>query len=250
MTGIIYKITNPKGLVYIGQTKDLKNRIKFYRLGHCRKQFKVMRSINKYGWESHTLQIIHEIEFDKKELNRLEILEVSRYDSYKNGLNLTPGGTMISDYNISKIKEASKNRIISPETRAKISKTLTGKKHSPETILKRTLAIRGLKRSPESRKRISDAKKGVKLSEAHVQAIRNVIRKPKSEELKQKHREIMLKAPYKFNPSKKVIDTSTNEVFDSLKSLCEKLGYTYSYIQERLNNRVYNHTNFRWLCSM
>jgi predicted GIY-YIG superfamily endonuclease len=38
MTGIIYKITNPKGKIYIGQTIDVKTRFYNYEIKNCKKK--------------------------------------------------------------------------------------------------------------------------------------------------------------------------------------------------------------------
>jgi len=55
----IYKITNPKGKVYLGQSIDLENRLDRYKyLGSRAKQHKLNNSIEKYGFENHIMEII------------------------------------------------------------------------------------------------------------------------------------------------------------------------------------------------
>ena len=54
----IYKITNPKGKVYIGCTIDLKRRENNYKLKKCFTQKLIYESILFYGWEEHKFEVI------------------------------------------------------------------------------------------------------------------------------------------------------------------------------------------------
>ena len=55
----IYKITNPRGRIYIGQSVHLFKRKKNYitRKG-ISEQVKIYNSIKKYGWDNHIWEII------------------------------------------------------------------------------------------------------------------------------------------------------------------------------------------------
>jgi len=88
----IYKITNPKSKIYIGQAKDCNKRKNHYQVGHCEKQIKLFNSIKKYGWENHKFEIIKRCNKDK--LNDLEIYYIKLYNSFNThqGLNLKTGG--------------------------------------------------------------------------------------------------------------------------------------------------------------
>lgn len=55
----IYKIINPKGKVYIGQSIDVFKRKKHYKYMNSIGNI-VYNSIKKYGWENHTHEIIEE----------------------------------------------------------------------------------------------------------------------------------------------------------------------------------------------
>jgi group I intron endonuclease len=64
----IYKITNPKGKIYIGQSININSRKRIYQYHNSYKNSigpKIFNSINKYGWENHTHELIEEcsIEF-------------------------------------------------------------------------------------------------------------------------------------------------------------------------------------------
>lgn len=149
----IYKITNPKGKIYIGQSRDLEKR-KFqyskYLKRYCR-QLKLVNSINKYGWELHIFEIIEYCNFDL--LNIKERYWQEFYNSIEKGLNCI--------YTKTKDKPA----LFGLETRNRMSKSQIGKI-----------------RSDSHKKKISQSKKGVSigngkiLTEEHKKAISNGFR--------------------------------------------------------------------------
>lgn len=71
----IYKVTNPKGKVYIGQSWNIETRSAYYRTSHCKNQRKLYHSIIKYGWAAHTFDTIHLLPTDvtQEVLNQYEI---------------------------------------------------------------------------------------------------------------------------------------------------------------------------------
>ena len=57
----IYKITNPKDEVYVGCSKNIKERYSSHKYVDVYKEhLKLPKSINKYGWENHICEIIEE----------------------------------------------------------------------------------------------------------------------------------------------------------------------------------------------
>lgn len=88
----IYKITNPKGKIYIGESISCLKRKERYAGLHCKEQPKIYRSILKYGWDAHKFEIIQVC--GEKELNQLEKYYVDLYQTFnsKHGLNLREGG--------------------------------------------------------------------------------------------------------------------------------------------------------------
>jgi hypothetical protein len=61
----IYKITNPKGKIYIGQSVNIPTRKNKYTLNHTKGQPRISRSITKYGWENHIFEIIEECSLEQ-----------------------------------------------------------------------------------------------------------------------------------------------------------------------------------------
>ena len=68
----IYKITNPKGMIYIGKSIHIEKRWMDYKRLYCKNQRQIYNSLKKYGYKNHTFEIIHICE--KDELDNLELL--------------------------------------------------------------------------------------------------------------------------------------------------------------------------------
>jgi group I intron endonuclease len=126
----IYKITSPTGKIYIGQSKDISKRVETYRNIRCVKQIRLYRSIIKYGWDTHTFEIIHRCY--ESELNNLEKYYIKFYDCFDtpHGLNLTTGGDspIVSIETKIRIGLASKGRI--PHNKGKSLSDITKQKLS------------------------------------------------------------------------------------------------------------------------
>jgi len=103
----IYKITNPTGKIYIGQSTNLKKREDDYVKLRCDKQPKLYNSLKKYGWEQHKFEVIEKCSLEQ--LNEREIYWGLYYDVLEeNGLNLRLGDA---------------NGLCSEETKKKIGTT-------------------------------------------------------------------------------------------------------------------------------
>ena len=62
----VYKITNPSGKIYIGQSVDIYNRWnKNYKMLRCKSQPKLYNSFKKYGFENHVFEIIEECDISQ-----------------------------------------------------------------------------------------------------------------------------------------------------------------------------------------
>lgn len=146
MIGIIYKYESPSKKVYIGQTFNIKQRkLDFDHFDGRYAGTKFNRAIKKYGPEGFKYEVLIKISCKTKEelrakLDELEIYYINKYDSYKNGYNMTLGGS------------GSKGCFQTEESRAIISSKAKGRKGS----------FLGRKHTEETKKLLSDnAKKRV-----------------------------------------------------------------------------------------
>jgi len=168
----IYKITNPKNIIYIGQSVNIYKQFAQYRNYQCHKQPRLYNSLKKYGFEKHKFEIITTCSIN--ELNKLERYYQELYCCLNNnGLNcvitkLDDKSGYISDESKQKMSLAQKNRNkeintkisialtgskLSEKTKEKLRKINTGKKASIETKLKMSLTgtkINSVKRLQES----------------------------------------------------------------------------------------------------
>ncbi len=163
----IYKITNPKGKIYIGQSVDCERRKSHYKMGHHKKQSKLYNSTQKYGWAAHKFEIIHRCEVH--ELNDLEVYYIGLFQCFNtnHGLNLMSGG-----YGNGKMSE---------ETKLKMSKQRKGRKQSPAAIEKIRMFHLGRKRSKETCDNIGISLKGKSTwnkGKTHTEETKAKMRKP------------------------------------------------------------------------
>lgn len=148
-TSNIYVITNKiNGMKYVGQSSNIPER--WYRHSVDYKRLKdryLYRAMNKYSFENFNFEVF-ETDIPIEEIHMRETYWIKELGTKApNGYNMTDGG------------EGSFNRVVSDETKAKISKNLKGKKHSEET--KKSMSIRNIERykDPNERKKISNSMK-------------------------------------------------------------------------------------------
>lgn len=124
----IYKITNPKNKIYVGQSTNIENRFYTYKknITKAKCQVKLYRSIIKYGVKSHIFEIIEECY--ETILNERERYWQDFYDvlNPEIGLNCRLTSTInrsgkLSEETKIKISESNLGRICTDETRKKIS---------------------------------------------------------------------------------------------------------------------------------
>ena len=109
----IYKITNPIGNSYIGQSRDIEHRFYYYRLSSdwINEQRKLYNSLKKYGYENHFFEVIEECSEDN--INEREIYyavgvvqnDIQYFLKYKNQLKKysIDNRVQISKVNMNKI---------------------------------------------------------------------------------------------------------------------------------------------------
>ena len=160
----IYKITSPSGKIYIGQTTNFTKRKNYYKNGAKPYQVRIHNSLQKYGYDAHTIEFIEECLVEN--LNERERYWQDFYDVIgNNGLNCRLTATndksgFLSDEMKEKLSEIRKRTVISGEWREKFAYDWTGKKHSEETKQKMSKAAKGRKFTAEHISKLPQNQKG------------------------------------------------------------------------------------------
>lgn len=132
MTTGIYKITNPDGKIYIGQSTNVENRFKSYlNLRNVKNQIKLLNSFKKYSAQNHLFEIVEICEV--LDLNEKERYWQDFYNVLCDGLNLKLTHT------------TSKSGKNSRESNKKISNSLLGHSVSEYTRIASSIANKGNK---------------------------------------------------------------------------------------------------------
>jgi len=168
----IYKITNPVGKVYIGQTVNFTKRINAYKNKRCKKQTIIYRSLIKYGFEAHNVEVLESC--DVLLLNERERFYQEKFNAVgKNGMNCRYVQTKdksgsLSDETKRKLSIAKTGIKLSKEHRLKIGLSGIGKMHSNETKIKMREnnigsknAMYGIKHSKATKEIMSATRSGV-----------------------------------------------------------------------------------------
>jgi group I intron endonuclease len=130
----IYKIINPKGKVYIGQSVNIEKRWYVYKnksnLDVKLIGIKLFRSLTKYTSDKHTFEILEECNLDQ--LNEREIYWINYYESVDKGLNIKEGGSRgkHNPETIELIRNKATGRKLSTEAKEKISNSKIGNKYN------------------------------------------------------------------------------------------------------------------------
>ena len=126
MAYTLYKHIAPNGRVYIGITSQAPKRRWQGGTGYKNNSY-FCRAIKKYGWDSFTHEIIAEnLTQDEAKQKEIEYIALYKSNIRKYGYNISSGGeskkgTTISDWHKRQISKASKNRVVSDDTRKKLS---------------------------------------------------------------------------------------------------------------------------------
>lgn len=153
----IYKITNPKGKVYIGQSTNINKRKNSYKKLQCVGQTLIYNSLKKYGWENHHFEVIEVCGVEQ--LNERENYWGKYYDTLEEGLNLRLGDGRGSCSDIIKEKISKSNSKPKPKGFGdKMSKVHLGKGRSKESKSKQSKALKG-RTSPNKGKKWSEESK-------------------------------------------------------------------------------------------
>lgn len=231
----IYKIKNPLGLVYIGQSVNIEKRFIQYK-NPSPSQSKIFNSIKKYGYNNHSFEIVEICEINK--LNDRERFWQDFYNVLSCGLNCRTTSAkdksgILSNTTKSKISQSRKGIkslwLNSEERSLKISNSLTGKKLSEEHKLSLSKAQTGLKRSKEAIKKSVDSRAGFKMPN----------------EAKNKISESQKGGNNSF--SKKTINTETNVIYNTAIEAAASIGMSYGSFNHYINGRTKKKIPFKYL---
>lgn len=202
----IYKITSPTNKIYIGQTIDLITRKSKYKTLKCKSQPRIYNSLNKYGWDKHTFEILEEIQdIDYNIINEKEIYWINFYNSTgKNGLNCRSGGN---------------NYIMSEETKEKLRQINIGK----------TAANKGIACPDKTKEKISNTSQG-----KHVGSKNGFYNKKHTDTTKMKMK-LAKKGPTK------VICLDDNLIYNTVKEACKY--YKSNYISDVCKGKINKTSN-------
>ena len=162
----IYYIENPKGKVYVGQSRNIEKRFSGYSKLNCKGQPKLFNSLKKYGWDNHYKTVLEVCKLG--ELNERERYWQEKYNVIVEGLNDRLQSTKKKPAIIS---EEHRNNYRKAARKRGNNRPVGYYKHSKETIRKIKESNVGQSRSLEARKKMSMAKAGVSLTKEHKKAI-------------------------------------------------------------------------------
>jgi group I intron endonuclease len=151
----IYKITNPKGEIYIGCSNDIELRKKQYQNLNLPNQKLIRESIMFYGWVNHKFEIL---EYTNDLINR-EKYYINLLNSFNKGLNGNKGGGGVSTHTEETKKLISEKSRINKGKRS--NSHWKGKSKGKDFSKKLSLSLKG---KPSHRK-------GKKLPKSHCDNI-------------------------------------------------------------------------------
>ena len=179
----VYVHTFPNGKKYVGLTvQSVEKRWRNNGLGYKKdKQPQMFNAILKYGWDNVTHDIVAE-NLSAEQAGAMESDLIKSLQSHvsENGYNSEWGGFRphrteeVSEENKKKRSETMtrlwaeghRPRVISDETRRKMSEAQYGKTHSEETRKKISELKKGRKASEETKKKMSESQKRRRILES------------------------------------------------------------------------------------
>lgn len=208
----VYKITSPSGRVYVGQSQDLYTRFNQYRRGACKRQPLLYNSLNKYGFDNHTIDVIL---CGTEHLDSIEIQTISECQSNfnkhpdKRGLNLSDGGPTNRGYKYKYTDELRNKRRIQSLSDGGIANFYS---QNPE-------ALQGSNNPFYGKSHTMEAKQKMRAYRTGKYGILN-------------------------GKSKRVINMSSGYVYESAYACSLDTGINYSTLRSKLNGTRHNDTQF------
>ena len=227
----VYKITNPDNEVYIGASKNIKERFNDYKyVKRVKRQIKVVESLKKHGYDNHKFEVLEEC--DVNELNCRERHYQEFYMlSGLTVLNLVLNRSLLKPMEYSeetrgKMSEAKRNP--SDEARRNMSEAKKGKPKSEEAKLNM--------RKPKSEEHIAKIKKARQNTSEETRLKMSESQKgnPKSEEARRN---------MSVAKSKVILNTMNGVFYKGVQEAADSINVKYGYLYSRLSGTITNNTN-------
>jgi group I intron endonuclease len=254
----IYKIINPSGKIYIGESINIKERWDNYKRLECKRQRKLYYSLNKYGYDNHIFEIL--MECKSEDLKYFESCFQEIYVCVEKGLNLRYTG------------RDEKKQVWSYESRQRASESKKGKsawnkgkKTSKESIEKTRKALIKHYENKENRDKISNTlkkayengyinpSKGIKKTQEQIDKNKKNMLKYFENPENRKKQSKRIKEVYKngfISPvAKMVINTQNGFIFNSGNEAYLASGFKKSIMvfNRMLNGKSINKTNYEYI---
>ena len=241
----IYKHTCPNGKVYIGQTGQKPE--KRYGRDGCKYEgcTAFYNAIQKYGWDNIEHEILcNDLTLEEANIKEAEFIQLYQSYNRKYGYNLRLGGNNGTHSEETKIKMSKWQigKVLSDETRKKISEKRIGQKDSIETRLKKSGSQKGKKLSDEAIQKLVNAhKQKVDL----VQLGRTLGYANKGRKHSEETREKVSKA-LKGKNSKRVLCIETDIIYDSISDAESLTNINRQNIGKVCNGKAKTAGGYHW----
>ena len=234
----IYKITNPKGRIYIGQSNNIERRFKDYKRSLKKQQIRLYNSIKNYGYENHKFEVIEECSINL--LNERERYWQDYYDVIgRNGLNCrltecNDRSGVLSKETIDKLKNKNFDYLIGNKFRK-------GIKHTDEIKeqIRQTLILNAKK--PDYKNPMSGKfkEKNHFYGKKHTEKTKQIIRE---KALANNYLIEKLKS-YNLSRCYVLLNTETGIYYESISEASKLLSINYGTLKQYLSGKIKNKTN-------
>ena len=204
----IYKITNPSGKVYIGQSWNIEKRWKEYEGLHVKQQPKILSSLQKHGVSNHIFELVCELPPDTSQLV-LDTYEKLYWAMYRD-----------CGYDMMNLREPSSHGKHSDESKQLMSQRRVCMKFSAEHVSNMSRVRRGKVRTSETKEK----RKQTKLQNGTYGYVSNLTLEQATQAKKRPVQHI-----------------DTKVVYPSVKEASQAFGCTADAIRRRIKKNIFKY---------
>jgi group I intron endonuclease len=254
----IYKITNPKGKIYIGQSINLPEMKKHYERLAVKKQPKIYNSLKKYGWDSHLFEVIEECDLDIMD-DREVFWKQYFLQTFNDDWDMVlfcelydGGGGPKSTQTKEKISKANIGKILSQETRDKIKNSPNRRENignskrgkpfpSARDANMGNTYRKGKKMSDESKEKIGKGNRGKKRTPEVIESLRGPRGNKHSPEAIEQKKQSLYKTILQFS-----LDGEFIKEWKGIKIASSELNISYTGITNCIKGKYKTCGSFIW----